>query len=48
LPIILLTARAEPADVAKGLALGADGYITKPYGKNSLDYLLRYVMKQSI
>jgi len=48
LPIILLTARTEPADVAKGLALGADGYITKPYGKNSLDYLLRYVMKQGI
>jgi CheY-like chemotaxis protein len=48
LPIILLTARGEPADVAKGLALGADGYITKPYGRNSLDYLLRYVMKQGI
>jgi CheY-like chemotaxis protein len=48
LPIIMLTARGEPADVAKGLALGADGYITKPYGKNSLDYLLRYVTKQPI
>ena len=48
LPIILLTARGGPADVARGLALGADGYITKPYGKNSLDYLLRYVMKQGI
>jgi CheY-like chemotaxis protein len=48
LPIILLTARNEQADVAKGLALGADGYITKPYGKNSLDYLLRYVMKQGV
>lgn len=48
LPIIMLTARGEPADVAKGLALGADGYIAKPYGRNSLDYLLRYVMKQAI
>ena len=48
LPIVMLTARGEAADVAKGLALGADGYITKPYGKNSLDYLLRYVMKQSL
>jgi len=48
LPIIMLTARSEPKDVARGLALGADGYITKPYGENSLDYLLRYVMKQGI
>lgn len=48
LPIIMLTAKSEPEDVAKGLALGADGYITKPYGKNTLDYALRYVMKQAI
>lgn len=48
LPIILLTARGGSEDVARGLALGADGYVTKPYGKNSLDYLLRYVMKQEI
>ena len=48
LPIIMLTAKTEPEDVAKGLALGADGYITKPYGKNTLDYVLRYVMKQEI
>jgi CheY-like chemotaxis protein len=48
LPIIMLTVRAEPEDVAKGLALGADGYITTPYGKNTLDYVLRYVMKQEI
>jgi CheY-like chemotaxis protein len=48
LPIIMLTARSESEAVAKGLALGADGYIAKPYGKNSLDYLLRYVMKQGI
>lgn len=46
LPIIMLTARTEPEDVAKGLALGADGYITKPYGRNTLEYALRYVMKQ--
>jgi CheY-like chemotaxis protein len=48
LPIIMLTARSEAEDVAKGLALGADGYITKPYGRNTLDYVLRYVMKQEI
>jgi CheY-like chemotaxis protein len=48
LPIILLTSKGEPEDVARGLALGADGYITKPYGKNTLDYVLRYVMKQEV
>lgn len=48
LPIILLTVRSEPEDVARGLALGADGYITKPYGRNTLDYALRYVMKQPV
>ena len=46
LPIIMLTVKSEPEDVAKGLALGADGYITKPYGRNTLEYVLRYVMKQ--
>jgi CheY-like chemotaxis protein len=48
LPIVMLTAKTEPADVAKGLALGADGYITKPYGKNTLEYALRFVMKQVV
>jgi CheY-like chemotaxis protein len=36
LPIILLTVINDPAHVAKGLALGADGYVTKPYSKNIL------------
>ena len=48
LPIIMLTVRTEPEDIARGLALGADGYITKPYGRNTLDYVLRYVMKQEV
>ncbi len=48
LPITMLTAKREPEDVAKGLALGADGYVTKPYGKNTLDYVLRYMMGQEV
>lgn len=48
LPIIMVTAKVEPEDVAKGLSLGADGYVTKPYGRNTLDYVLRYVMQQEI
>jgi CheY-like chemotaxis protein len=36
LPVVLLTAKNEPPDIAKGLALGADGYVTKPYSKSIL------------
>jgi CheY-like chemotaxis protein len=46
LPIIMVTAETDAESVARGLALGCDGYITKPYGENTLDYVLRYVMKQ--
>lgn len=45
LPIIMLTARTEAADVAKGLALGADGYITKPYSKEQLAEVIGRVLK---
>jgi len=31
LPIIMLTARGEEADVVQGLELGADDYMTKPF-----------------
>jgi len=31
IPIVLLTAKAQQADVATGLDVGADDYITKPF-----------------
>jgi len=31
IPIILLTAKKTPEDIAKGRAVGADEYITKPF-----------------
>lgn len=31
-PILLLTARGEETDVVRGLRLGADDYVTKPFG----------------
>lgn len=34
--IIMLTARSRDADRAKGLALGADDYITKPFSTRAL------------
>ena len=35
-PIIMLTARAEPAEKVRGLAVGADDYITKPFSADEL------------
>lgn len=48
LPVVMLTARTERADIAKGLALAADAYVTKPYGTNTLEYVLRCLMKQEV
>jgi two-component system OmpR family response regulator len=44
LPVVLLTAKDAPADIETGLALGADGYITKPYSKAALAEVVRYVL----
>jgi len=46
LPIVMLTAENAPEDIGKGLLLGADGYITKPYTKNILADIIRRVLKQ--
>lgn len=34
--VIMLTAKGRQAEVAKGLALGADAYITKPFSTKEL------------
>jgi CheY-like chemotaxis protein len=47
LPIVMLTAENEAEDIGKGLLLGADGYITKPYTKNILSDVIRRVLKQN-
>ena len=46
LPIVLLTAKTDLVDIRNGLALGADGYITKPYSKNQLAEVIGRVLKQ--
>lgn len=35
-PIIMVTAREQKEDIVKGLKLGADDYITKPFNKDEL------------
>jgi CheY-like chemotaxis protein len=44
LPVIMLTAKSEAADIKKGLMLGADGYVTKPYSKNLLATIVNQVL----
>jgi CheY-like chemotaxis protein len=48
LPIVLLTAKTELADIHHGLALGADGYITKPYSMEQLAEVISRVLKQPV
>jgi CheY-like chemotaxis protein len=45
LPIVLLTAKTELVDIRNGLALGADGYVTKPYSKTQLQEVIAHVLK---
>ena len=43
--IVLLTAKGRDADVAKGLALGADAYVTKPISTRELAARVRQLLE---
>ena len=47
LPIILLTARGEEEDKVKGLEIGADDYMTKPFSPKELVARIRAVLRRS-
>ena len=47
LPVIMLTALTGAEDIQRGLDLGADGYITKPYSKDLLIDTIRQVLRQA-
>ncbi|MCQ8104341.1 phosphate regulon transcriptional regulator PhoB [Methylomonas sp. SURF-2] len=47
LPIILLTARGEEEDKIRGLEIGADDYMTKPFSPKELVARIKAVMRRS-
>jgi DNA-binding response OmpR family regulator len=46
-PIILLTARLAESDKVLGLELGADDYVTKPFGMQELAARIRAVLRRT-
>ena len=46
IPIIMLTARGEEDDRLKGLEMGADDYVTKPFSMNELLARAKAVLKR--
>jgi len=47
IPIIMLTARGEEADIVTGLELGADDYITKPFSLKIFVTRVKAVLRRS-
>ena len=47
LPIILLTARGEEEDKVRGLEIGADDYMTKPFSPKELIARIKAVLRRS-
>jgi two-component system alkaline phosphatase synthesis response regulator PhoP len=46
IPIIMLTAKGEEADIVAGLELGADDYITKPFSPRIMIARIRAVLRR--
>lgn len=46
IPIVMLTARGEETDIVKGLELGADDYVTKPFSPKVLVARIRAVLRR--
>ena len=46
IPIVMLTARGEEADVVVGLEMGADDYVTKPFSPRVLLARLKAVLRR--
>lgn len=47
IPVIFLTARSQQAEIARGLSLGAAGYIVKPFDALTLGDEVRQMLGQA-
>jgi len=47
IPVIMLTVRADEEDKVRGLELGADDYVTKPFGARELASRVRAVLRRT-
>lgn len=48
IPIVMLTAKGEEADIVTGLELGADDYITKPFSPRVLIARIKAVLRRKL
>ena len=46
-PALMLSARGDRADITRGLTLGADDYVTKPFGLGELVLRVRAILRRS-
>ena len=47
IPVIMLTAKGEETDIVVGLELGADDYVTKPFGVRQLIARIKTVLRRA-
>ncbi|MEH7443152.1 response regulator transcription factor [Bacillus sp. JJ1122] len=47
IPVIMLTARSEKPDIVKGLKIGADDYVTKPFDEGELIARIEAVLRRN-
>jgi two-component system OmpR family response regulator len=47
IPVLFLTARRDREDIATGLRLGADDYLTKPFGVEELVLRVRAILRRT-
>ena len=48
IPIVMLTAKGEEADIVAGLELGADDYVTKPFSPKVLVARIRRILHRAV
>ena len=46
-PVLMLSARADRVDITRGLTIGADDYVVKPFGLEELVLRLKAILRRS-